>query len=77
MATTGRCGGIPSGRPVRSGLRRIVRTSIRNPMNPRSTSQPKEYHSRRSQPAVIVLSGWIAARVMPATVLPIASRRQG
>ncbi len=46
-------------------------------MNPRSTSQPKEYHSRRSQPAVIVLSGWIAARVMPATVLPIASRRQG
>ena len=46
-------------------------------MNPRSTSQPKEYHSRRSLPAVIVLSGWIAARVMPVSVLPNASRRQG
>lgn len=46
-------------------------------MKPRSTSQPKEYHSRLSQPAVIVLSGWIAARVMPVTVLPIAPRRQG
>ena len=46
-------------------------------MNPRSTSQPKEYHSRRSPPAVIVLSGWIAARVMSVSVLPNVPRRQG
>jgi hypothetical protein len=46
-------------------------------MNPRSTSQPSESDSRRLLPAVTASLGWIAARVVLVTAMPIARMRQG
>src|ERR1700756_2560723 len=50
---------------------------LRDHMNPRSTSQPSESDSRHLLPAVTASLGWIAARVVLVTAMPIARMRQG
>ena len=49
----------------------------RDHMNPRSSSQPTESHSRRILPAMIVPLGWTVARVVPVTATPIARSAPG
>ncbi len=49
----------------------------RDHMNPRSSSQPSESHSRRFPPAMTVLLGWTVARVVHVTAMPSARSAPG